>query len=88
MGVNSFRDAGEPRCFSASFKNSFAVDGFPWLAAWKQPVSRTLPAPVSNQYFTERIGKHDLAILATFAAADPDHPAFAIDITDFEACQF
>ena len=44
--------------------------------------------PVSDQHFAKRIGKHHLAVLTAFAAANPDHSAFAIKVAYFEAGQF
>jgi hypothetical protein len=46
----------------------------------EKPVGGTFPAPVGGQHFAQRLRQHDLPVFVAFAAANPDHMAFAIQV--------
>ncbi len=45
-------------------------------------------APVLTQYFEQFWAEHDIAIFAALAALDVNHHALAVDVADFQVCQF
>jgi len=59
-------------------------------AAGKEPNSGlTLEAaPVMPQRFQKSRAEHDIAVLATLAAAHVDHHALCVDIRNFESSEF
>src|ERR1019366_336665 len=83
-----FRKTGQPRRLPAYFKNGFTREGASRLFTWEEPPCRPLPAPVSDQYFAEWVGEHDLAVLVTLAPANPDDLAVAIKVADLQVGRF
>ncbi len=80
MRVNRLGDPGFPRRRLASFENAIGCDGTIRLPAGEQPLGGTLPPPVRHEHLAERLGQHHLPVLVAFAAANPDHVAFAVQI--------
>src|SRR5437868_13665081 len=88
MWMHWFGDTRQPCRFPAYLKNGVARDGASQFSARKEPLGRPLPAPVSSQYFEEGVRKHDLAILASLAAANPDNLTVAIEIAYLQVGHF
>ena len=88
MWVNRFCDAGEVRGVAAGEENGFRRDGLVRIGAGEQPAGRALTSPIAAQQIPQFRRQQRLTILASFSAANPEHIASAIDIGDFETCNF
>src|SRR5712664_51507 len=93
MWVHVFLEARLLGGFLASVPDNLGGDrcitGMP-AVAWKQPCAWLVPqsAPVLTQYLEQFWAEHHIPVFASFAALDVNHHAFAIDVADFQVCQF
>src|ERR1700687_1432752 len=79
--------------FLTRIPNRFRIDRLiPAVVAvaWKQPGNRssTQTVTMGTEFFEQFRAEHDIAIFATLATLDTNHHALAIDVSDFQACQF
>ncbi len=88
MRVHRLSDTGLLRRFLANFENAVRCDGAIRFLAGKEPLGRSLPPPVRGEYLAKRIRKHHLPVLVSFAAANPDHAALAVQVGDFQFGHF
>jgi len=82
--VQRLVDTGPPRRLFAGIENGFTSDRTSWFPAGEEPVRGPFPSPLSGQHLAKRVGKHRLAVFVSFAAANPDDFACAVEIADFK----
>ena len=79
--------------FLTRIPNRFRIDRLipaVMVVAWKQPGNRSSTQAVTmcTEFFEQLHTEHDIAIFATLATLDTNHHALAIDVSDFQVCQF
>src|SRR6202162_1510868 len=93
VGMHVFLDARSLGSLLASVPDHLSVDrcitGMP-AVAWKQPCAwlALYTAPVLTQYLEQFWAEHHIPVFASLAALDVNHHALAIDVADFQVCQF
>src|SRR5258707_13914229 len=93
MWVHVFLEARSLGGFLASVPDHLGVDrritGMP-AVTWKQPCAwlALQSAPVLTQCLEQFWAEHDIPVFASLSALDVNHHAFAIDVADFQVCQF
>src|SRR5947207_252357 len=91
--MNTFLKARSLGGFLAIVPHHLGVDrritGMP-AVAWKQPGAwlARKSAPVLTQCLEQFWAEHHISVFASLAALDVNHHAFAIDVADFQVCQF
>src|SRR5260370_13954090 len=88
MWMNSCCDAGITRSFAACEENGFRRDGSAGIVAGEQPAGRSLTSPVVAQQIAQFRRQQSLTILASFAVANPDDVAIAVDVSHLEPSDF
>ena len=88
MRMNRFRKARLSPRFLASQEHCFGRDGPARIGAGKQPACGPPGSPIAAQQFQQFGRQQSLSILPSFAAADPQHVARAVDVARFELGDF
>ena len=91
--MHAFREAGPPRGTFAGMVDHLGSDGAiagMITLARKQPYARlsSQPVPVLPEFVEQLWAEQHIAIFAAFAALDVNHHALAVDVTNFQACEF
>src|SRR5260370_37278048 len=91
--MHTVRKAGPPRSSFASMVDHLGSDGLiagMTTLAREQPYARfsSQPVPVLPEFVEQPGAEQYIAVFAAFTALDVDHHALAVDVTNFQACEF
>src|SRR5450755_1578226 len=86
--MNGLGDARFPRSVPAHQIDSLGRNGSGGIGAGEQPIGGPLASPVATQKLQQFGGKKGLPVLASFAVANEQHLAGAVDITHLQLGEF